>query len=187
MTAAELFRRLAPLVGPALEAGFKRRDLCVFATRIAIDVGQYFGVEVEPVATRVMLYNRAFAAHVDRGEIDVKAYSPVDGSWSVGIGYGYTPGQSKDGKWNGHLIAVAGGMFGDFSLWQAERPQYSIIVGPGVIGPYSGKEMWSAENSEGTRVEYQRVEDLGYRAGPDWRFADRRRRIVGAIIRELKK
>lgn len=186
MTAAELFQQLVPRIGPAIETNLKRRDLCVFGVRVAMEVARYFGIEVQPVACQVAIYNRAFAMHIDEGDYDLRKWISVDGSYSIGIGFGHPPVGSTVGRWNGHLIAVADRVFADFSIWQAERPQHGIIIGPGLMGPYSGAKQWTARNMAGVRIEYSRMEDEAYRRSPDWRSLNRRMKIAGALIRELK-
>lgn len=191
MTAAELFERLSPLVAPALEDIYDRRDLCILATRCVLDVCEYFGVAASPLAVRAILYNAAFAARIERGEAeavtnaDVCRWAKEDGSWSVGIGFGPV----RPAKWNGHLVAAADGVFGDFSIGAAERVAHGIVTGPALIGPLPAAGPWSATNDEGTTVEYTRIEDAAretFRAAPDWRDRRRRTRIVGALIRYLK-
>lgn len=189
MMAQELFEGLAPLLAPALEAEFRRRDLCILATRIALDVAAYFGVRAEPVSTRAVVYNAAFAAHIERGfeDVDIARWKPLDGSYSVGVGFGLPNGGVPiPGRWNGHLITVAGGWFGDFSIGQAERPRYDILTGPAIVAPFPQADAWRGELSSGAVVEYQVTRDLSYRRGPDWTDKARRRPIVGAMIRRLK-
>jgi len=72
VTAEDLFTRLTPLVMPAIEYGFRRRDLCVLAAHAVIDVAEYFGIMAQPLPVKTVLLNAAFAAHVKRGEIDVR-------------------------------------------------------------------------------------------------------------------
>lgn len=185
MTAEELFHKLAPLLGPRIERDWHRRDLCVLATRIAMDVGAYFGIPVEPLVVRVIVINRQFARHVERGELSVREYQH-DGSYSVGCGFNKRE-KLAPGMWNGHMVAQADGWFGDFSISQAERPEKGIITGPAVVGPLIGAACWHCENEHGTMIEYSLHPDpMDYRRGPDWRKEDRRRRIVGDLIREVR-
>jgi hypothetical protein len=89
---------MAPLVAPLVEQAFERRDLCILATRVAIETAAYFGVEASPLAVRVILYNDAFAQHVANNFAGVNRDRPGtwgDNSWRVGFGYGkpYEPGK----------------------------------------------------------------------------------------------
>ena len=64
MTAPELFEALAPLVAPACEEEFVRRDPCVFATRVAVEVAHCYGIEeAGPLPVKVP-YNAPFAHHL---------------------------------------------------------------------------------------------------------------------------
>lgn len=179
-----LFERLGPRVAPALEDVFGKRDVCILATRVVIDVAAYFGIKVLPLPVQAVVYNAAFAAHVDEGDIDVRKWGPIDGSWSVGLGFGEG---DEYGKWNGHLVAVSGAYFGDFSIRQAERGEQGIVLGTAVSGPLPlAADTWTYENVEGTRVEYRRILNGGYRNAPDWKEPSRRKRIVGDLIRKVR-
>lgn len=187
-TALVLFRKLGPLIAPSLEQAFGRRDLCIVATRIAIEVAAYYGVAAQPMAVRTVLYNKAFAAHVANNFADVEDKSRPsswgDDSWSVGIGCGKAP---EPGRWDGHLIAVTDDIFADFSIQQAERLEHGIYTGPALVGPLRDAEKcWKAVHEPtGTVIEYSRIEDKSWRAAPDWRDRRRRRFIVAALIREV--
>jgi hypothetical protein len=185
MTALELFTHLAPLVAPALEEKFHRRDLCVLATRVVIDVAAYFGVVVEPLPCRAMIYNKQWRAHMNSDEeIDVKKWEKLDGSWCVGIGMADRP--VPYGKWAGHLIATAEGIFGDFAVNQAERPQYKLFTGTAILGPMSPAREWWLENDFETIIAYKRIADDRYLSSPDWKDEQRRHRIVGQLIRTVR-
>jgi hypothetical protein len=183
MMPLELFARLRPLIQPRIEQTFNRRDLCVLTTRIVMDVASYFGIEVIPCAVRAIVINRHFAAHVAEGDIDIEKYLH-DGSWSVGCGF---PTETQlPGKWNAHMIAVAGDYMGDFSIQQAERPERDILTGPAVTGPFQPPH-WKLENEHGVIIEYSlhpNPED--YRRAPDWVDKKRRHRIVGDLIRAVR-
>lgn len=189
MTAREIFEHLAPILAPVVGQAFGgRRDLCVLATRVAIETAAYFGVEAKPLPVKVIIYNDSFARHVADDFAGVDRRRPDtwgDNSWSVGIGCGSPYGP---GKWDGHLIAVADGCFGDFSIQQAERTKYSICTGPAVVGPYDGQAKWMAiEKTSGTVVEYfSGIADDTWRNAPDWKDAVRRRPLVGKLIRALR-
>jgi hypothetical protein len=115
-----------------------------------------------------------------RDEI-LKRWAPVDGSYSLGFGFGARPG-----RWNGHLIAVAGDSFGDFSIQQAERLEHQIVTGPALVGAYPGWQKWRAVNEHGTVFEYQCSNDGNYRHAPDWKDEKRRHPIVGRLIRKVR-
>jgi hypothetical protein len=185
----ELFEQMAPLLAPGLENIFQRRDLCILATRVAIETAAYFGVQASPLPVKVMAYNRPFARHVaERFKgVDLSHVAGWgDGSYSVGIGCGAPP---RVNGWDGHLIAIADGWFGDFAIQQAERLQHNIVTGPALIGPYSGQDVWEAVcETTGTVIAYHRLPDDGhYRKAPDWKDPVRRRKAVGPLIRRLRQ
>lgn len=187
MTHKELFYALAPLVMPCLEKEFHRRDLCIAATRLAIHVGQYFGVEVRAQACRVMLANRQFAKHLEEAfakgiplaQVDVKAYAAIDGSHSVGIGW-----PNPNHKWPLHLVAAGGGLIGDFAISQAERPELGIVTGSAIVAPIA-KSFTCIEATSGTQVWYHMIADDGYKKAPDWKHS-RTSRLAGPIIRQIR-
>jgi hypothetical protein len=189
MTALELFQSLAPILAPTLEREFERRDLCILSTRIAIDIADYFGIKAQPVPVRVVIYNKQFAAHVLRGELNVADFTS-DGSWSVGVGFGHPAGGKggvRGNKWDGHLITVADGAFGDFSIQNAERPEKNIITGPACVGAHRASAFrWRGWNEHGTVIEYERTAETIWQNSPDWKDPQRRRRIVGELIRHVK-
>jgi hypothetical protein len=190
MTPVELFTRLADAKLPELvEAEFRRRDLCIFSTRLVMQVAEYFGVTVEPMPVRAVAYNAAFAKHVADGTCDTgKPSEWGDGSWSVGIGYGYPPGHSNANGWNGHLVAAGGGHYADFAISQAERPERDLVFGGSLIAVLPAVMAWSVELNSGCVVEYERIDDCAFLNAPDWLDPkQRRRRLAGQLIRELKR
>ena len=189
MTGSELFERLADAGLPALlRDRFENPNVCIVTTRIVLDVAEYFGVAVEPITVRAVAYNAAFAKHVDEGFTegrDPKAWN--DGSWSVGVGYGYAEGQSRANGWDGHLIAYADGHVADFSVGQLERPAHDLIIGSHMIAEVSNlTEAWAVHLSSGSVVEYERIDSREYIYAKDWRD-NRRRRLSAALIRTLKR
>lgn len=207
MTALELFQRLAPLVAPALYAGFEKLNLCVLATRTVMDVAAYFDIAAEPWPVRAILTNEIFERHVEGGDwmaVDVKHWAGIDGSHSVGLGFPreraamrsfdataeYPDGGLKariQSGWAGHLIVRSGDCFGDFAVKQGERRDKGIVTGSAVIGPIGDGVCWCARHDCGTTLRYWRIEDHSYRQAPDWKDEKRRRKIVGALIRVVRQ
>lgn len=187
MTAAKLFDRLAPLVAPMIEREWGRRDLCILATRITLDVAAYFDVAAQAKPVKAVAYNAAFASHVEHSwaevGFDAKELEKLDGSWAVGIGLSLS---AEPGRFNGHLIAVADGEFADFAINQAERPKRGIVTGTAILGPYAPPSWRCIHAPTGTVVEYHRFDDESWRRAPDWRDRARRKRIVGSLIREVR-
>lgn len=194
MTALQLFEALHDRIPEAIEAEYGANTNCILATRVAIEVATHFRIEVRPMAVRAMLFNAPFVKHVQEGDPDVRKWEPIDGSYSVGIGYGYQPGQSSYKRWDGHLIAVADGCFGDFSIQQAERPLLGLITGRAIVGPLrydprlgSPWDKWFlVDPVHGTAIHYERKDDESYRLAADWRDEARRRKLAGPLIRALR-
>lgn len=184
MTPLDLFDALSERIPAVIEAEYHRHNNCILATRLAVEVGSYFGVHVWPMAVRVFLMNAQFAVHVKEGDLDVKKWEPADGSYSVGIGYG---SPARENGWDGHLIAAAAGCFGDFAIRQAERLERGIHTGAALYGPRpDDQRVWTAVNEHnGTVVWYERTNDGRYRLAPDWKDEKRRRKLSAPLIREL--
>ena len=184
MNPEALFARLAELIPKEIDRVFPGYQGCILATRVAVEIGEHFGVPVLPYPTQMIVYNAQYAARIERGDpADIQRWFAEDGSHSVGVGFG----QQQPGGWNGHLIALAPGIFGDFAIGQVERPALGIITGAALVGPWSGAITWKAVNQTGTTVEYKRLASfLDYRSAPDWTDEKRRKKICGPIIRALK-
>jgi hypothetical protein len=186
--AFSLFRRMVPLLPAAVESKYPGLHTCIFATRVAIEVAAYFGIEARAVAVQVLLVNAAFAKHIAEDDADCRKWAGIDGSHSVGIGFGYLKGQPVDNTWNGHLIAVADGCFGDFSIQQAERPDKGIATGPGVVSLMpQDTDTWTIAGDNGVELHYHRIFDSAYLRSPDWRIAARRRPVCARLIRILRE
>jgi hypothetical protein len=187
MTALNLFTAAADLIPAAIDGEFGKRDACILATRLAIEVAAAFGIGAQPLSVRVALLNGAFAKHVKDGDADVRKWASIDGSHSVGIGFGFKPGQDTTNRWNGHLIAAADGVFGDFAIRQAERPEKGILTGSAIVGPWREPRWTVIDPESGTTLYYERIKNILYRFSPDWRDEMRRRKLAGPIIRKLRR
>jgi hypothetical protein len=181
---------LAPILMPHLERECNRRDLCIAATKVAICVGAYFGVEVRAQPCRVMVVNRQFAARlaeasakgISWAEVNIKAFAALDGSHSVGIGF---PGpQNRDHKWPFHLIAAGGGWIADFSIQQAERLERGIKTGTALVAKLA-PHVSCVEKETGSEVYYWMLNDMGYKRAPDWKHS-RTSRLAGPLIRAIR-
>jgi hypothetical protein len=187
LTHEGLFLCLADILPEYLDREFSgRRDLCILATRIAVYVGEYYGLEVRPQACRVLLANEQAAAHFDEAEkagltwrdVDIRELFKVDGSHTVGIGF-----ETPTAKWAGHLIATGGGYFADFTIGQGERLNKGIVTGRWIAGKLAPYVM--ARNAEGTQARYWMFDDKGYRQAPDWKDY-RTSRHAGSVIRRVR-
>lgn len=191
MTAETLFYAIGHHIRPLLDEEFRRRDLCILSTRIAIDVAEYFGIAAAPLTTRAIVANKQWTENAERGYFKNGGAirGLTDGSWAVGIGWNQ-PGETEQHRWNGHLVAFAHEWFGDFSISAAERPAYEIFTGAAIIGRVSITDKvkaWTASTDNGVSVMYERITNEGYRQSPDWKDEKRRRPIVAQLIREIKR
>jgi hypothetical protein len=197
LTTEELFTRLAPHVGPLLHERFDNRSLCILATRTVIDVAAYFGLLVHARPVQALVCNRIYVERVgaadDLRDVDWNALF-ASGGHSVGIGFGLIEGRlftdvemAVMGKWNGHLVAFADGVMGDFTIRQAQRQDKGIVVGDAMVGPWrDGAEEVSFQNCTGTSIWYRDHANTFYRQGPDWRDPQRRKPLVAELIRRVR-
>src|SRR5277367_1848562 len=184
ITANDLFTALAGKIVPAIHARFENYNACcILATRISIEVGKYFGVDVKPLAVQTIVCNKQFTTHIESGErLDPEKWA-FDGSHSVGIGFG----EPRKNSWMGHLISVSGDLFADFTVQQAERPEKGIITGHTIIGPWNPKwEEWR-EVRGGTTLEYSVLDNRVYLNAPDWKNKQLVWEIAGKLIRGVSK
>ena len=195
MTAEKLFTSLVPLIAPAIRTKWGKYNGCILATRVAVEVAAYFGIIARPLAVRAMVVNSEFVVGVERGETTAEEMA-THGGYGVGVGFGYDPATGRIGldsahmakrhnAWTGHLIVTAEGIFADFSIQQAERPQHGIITGPGIIGHLPEKQQWSVELEGGAVAQYWRIPDKTYRTAPDWKRSANRAQIVAKLICHL--
>ena len=187
MTTRQVLEAIAPILQPVLYQRFHRRDLCILSTRVALDVCEHFGVEAREQPVKCMVYNRQFDARVQSGPgaFDEDNWM-ADGSYSVGVGFGFNPRTDPEYKWNGHLIVIGPDCFGDFSIQQAERPEHDILIGTAVVSDYTGVNHWRVANADDTTIEYWLTANNYYTGSPDWRDETRRRRLVGTLIRQVR-
>jgi len=184
-TARNVFDAMAPYIGPFIEYEYGQRDLCILATKVAIEVAAYFGVKATPVPVQTLVYNAAFARHAADGFQGVDRSNVAswgDDSWSIGVGFG-SPRRALG--WDGHLLCVADGWFADFSIRQMERLEHDIVMPPALVGPYQPPS-WKAERRDGSvTVEYRLLQNEDWRNAPDWREPKRRRKLAAKVIRVL--
>ena len=166
--------------------GEYRQDSCIAATRVTIEVCRYFGIAARPEPVRVSAWtpaawaNREALAGVPLGQW------PPD-AWAVGI----TGGEHKPGRWNGHLVAVAGEWLLDASLDQLSRPARGLTLRAAAFTLPDGWDrtepdtMHIAESS-GAVILYAPLGDDAWRRSPNWANGGQGiRRVAGAAIRAL--
>jgi hypothetical protein len=122
-------RAFAEVAPPILAANF-RPDCCLNATRVVLLTMETFGVKAVPLSVRALAMNaryveriREHGAFPDRQMLD--RWVEEDGAWAVGID---TDSATEEGKWNGHLVAIAQGWMIDAAAGQFARPDRSMNV-----------------------------------------------------------
>jgi len=175
---------------------------CIAATRIVIDVLDYFGVEASPLAAQVYLYNGPMLDRLDRDGLpatqeEAQSWLKEDPAlWSVGLGVG--DGCSPE-RWPGHLVAVArfhGELWLiDGSLGQGCRPHRGIHAPAVFIAPVEesflqGDSRAWEKSGDGwrTRVEYwPQPERRDWISSPNWKRDNTPcRKEAGRIIRAIQ-
>lgn len=147
------------------------RDSCVATARATVDALKQAGVDVFPLSVRVYIVNEPVQQFsLEHGyfpEVGTDDYPP-DG---YGIGLGVTP--STPDAWAGHVVVVAERKWLlDFSIDQANRPDYGIVLDP-LVAPVTerwirGKEMMLLHRGP-AYLYYQTLPgDKGFKASPNW-------------------
>jgi hypothetical protein len=168
-----------------------RRDSCIASARVAIGVCRYWGIPARPLAVRVAAYTRI--AWDQRDVLDgLPAELWPEGAWAVGI----AGGRHRQGRWNGHLVALAevppGTWLLDPSLDQLARPGRGLAVAAAAFALPQGwdgdpafEHAWEAPDG-GPVIIYGPLDDDGWRDSPNWAKQDQIiRRVTGAAIRAL--
>jgi hypothetical protein len=68
MTLRRPFEHLASLIPAELELKHRSVGCCILAKGIAIEVADYFAIPAAPLAVRMVIYNRAFAKHLEEDD-----------------------------------------------------------------------------------------------------------------------
>ena len=108
---------------PHIAAAARFPNHCILATKIGLEVLNYFEIEATPLPVIIWLYNQAYADCADAGMKDANEFVS-HGAFSVGIN------KSNPGKeWNGHLlIDLHNGDLLDLNFGQFSRPSKQIVV-----------------------------------------------------------
>jgi hypothetical protein len=148
-------------------------DCCILATKIALEVLEYYKVPAKPLTVRAKINNEAMEQRIvkegrlPKDTAEITAWGKEDGSYNIGLGYG----ESKE-KWAGHLVVVAEGKLLDLTLGQVYRPEWKIRLEP-ILVPVTKRFLEGNEtlvlHSEGCKVEYKAFpDDQSYTKVPDW-------------------
>jgi hypothetical protein len=163
-------------IWPKYAEGLKPNH-CILATRVAIEVGRYFGVTYEPMAVSIAVFNEAGWKLFQEG-VESKDW-PAD-AWSVG-----TPSDDTltNGVWNGHLMISGSGVIADLNADQMSRPARNIVVPNWVALRPTEPPPW-AHREDGTYIMLKPVPASHYRQARDWRT--NYKLMTGDVIRQIK-
>jgi hypothetical protein len=174
-----------------------RVDSCIVSTLVGIEALRYFGIPAVPQSVKVRAFNRAMADHIIKGEVDDERtcayWTPIDGSWGVGVGYGNGP-LDRPG-WDGHLVIrcdkFQAPVMIDLSIDQVNRPQHNIITKPFCALLPKG---WPTPPDDMALIEFEQAvlhytvhTNESYQDSEDWKLVDRARPVIGRVIRKLKE
>jgi hypothetical protein len=202
-TPDDIVHALAEHARPIIRQDY-RADSCIVSTLIGIEALRYFGIPAVAQSVRVRAFNRMMAAHVVAGEIDTdrpcEYWTPIDGSWGVGIGFGvYDANGQRTGDpqrhgWDGHLVIrcdkFQAPVMIDLSIDQVSRPQHDLIAEPfcGLLpsGWPTPPDNMAVFEFEHAVLAYDVHADESYLDSPDWRLAKRARPTTGRVIKKLQ-
>jgi hypothetical protein len=171
MTVTAFLERLCEEVPAAMTAHGLARRTCIAHTRVAPIVARQAGYRAEPLACQLVVLNgKAFARATELGrELTADEYQDGDGMWSLGIGYGQSPGTKG---YDAHVVTIVERKYVlDLTLDQATRPQHDIHLRPGWFpmpdGFMAGDSAPGVVN--GSFVRYTAMpEDRKFLTVPDW-------------------
>lgn len=165
---------------------------CIASTRIAIDVLAEFGIAADALPVHAYIFNAPLWKRLEAGECpearEIERLYEVDGSWSIGLGFG---GDMGENKWPGHLVALVRRpqVIVDLSLDQASRPERQIHLAP-IVAPADQSFLAGAGQLVGsvndTVIAYETIEEHGYLGSPDWKERERHRRVVPEIVERIR-
>lgn len=190
---------------PVLQREFKP-DVCILGTRMAIECLDAFGVRARPQPVGMMVFN-AEARALAEGGMPVEELQEVmrripkeqpGGPWVIGVDPNDDP---RDGRFNGHLVAIAGSVLVDLTLPQVNRPHKGIKLDPTAItlGPLWDEEGHDGDiTDDGVMVIWEKADhNLNWQLAPDWTWpalgTDGRprralnRALTGEIIRAMRR
>jgi hypothetical protein len=113
-----------------------RIDCCIGATKIAVDVCRYFGIEAMGLAVRAQIYNSEFIKLLDERGSQPQSMEEAK-EWKRKGAHCCSIGDQDieplaEGMWPGHLVMIASSKHGthlvDLTIDQANRPKKNIEV-----------------------------------------------------------
>jgi hypothetical protein len=167
------------LVWPEVSANRVKTNSCILATRIGLEVGQYFGFSWRALPVDLAAFN-------DTGFAAFEAGIPVAdwpaGAWSVGSA---CENRLGDDGWSGHLIVQANRWLLDLSASQYARPHKDINIQPWLMEINDAESPWLAGQDGLHMVLKPRPDITIYRKARDWRL--NYRSLAAETIRALKQ
>lgn len=148
---------------PMLESGFGL-DSCIAATRIAIDVMEYFDIKAEPMPLAIFLMNGEALALAEGGatlediKVETHKYTVAQpgGPWTIGLGAAAAAGQERPGTWPGHLVAALPDMqlLVDLSCDQVSRPHKGMTMEP-MLWKVADDDWWAGREVRSKPMAYE--------------------------------
>ncbi len=180
---------------PVVFDRYFRKDRCINATRVLIDVMDHFKIKARPLSVFCAVHNKIlvdymkkYGHNMSEEQLD-EAYD--NGAWGVRI---ETEGTIKAGGWPGHLVAIVQDRWlVDSAAGQMSRPHKGINLPPIMVAPATrrfqkGSEGCTMHNSEGAVLFYNaRPDDESYAAGAGWQRHPVNRKVVAEIIEAMSQ
>jgi hypothetical protein len=154
---------------------------CILATKVAIEVGRYFGVNFEPMPVSIAAFNQVGWEQFSQG-IEVKDWPPE--AWSVGVHSADTWNQEGN-RWDGHLIISGSGVLADLNADQLSRPERGITIENWVALRPDTPPPWNHTQEDGTHLVLSSTQATLYRQAKDWKT--NYKPVTGEAIRILRK
>ena len=194
----DLIKKLLQEAPPLIKERYPETRVCVFASRVAIEVLHYFGIQAQPWSWRLVAMNAIAADAYAQGR-------RMSDTWDDG---GFALGQDGSGaildprgyRWDGHLTAMVprfcvvdgeeGALLVDLSLGDLNRPDKAIHTAPlGATVPQrliDERLRVHIPLPEGGIAMYEPLVSDVWRQAPDWRVQARWKPLVGELIRALR-
>ena len=148
---AQLLMSLWPKIAEPIIYQEFSPDCCLNATRVLIDVFAAFHIEVEPIATSVLVVNPKMYSFMRMSGGWPESNAQMDawveqGAWVIGVDGRGIPGRESEG-WPWHLVGLVHNKYLiDCSAKQMNRPERDIDIGNTVVLKVA--EDWRHGNSE---------------------------------------
>jgi hypothetical protein len=183
VTETKVIERLRAFAPAIIAAGTRVPNRCIAATAVGCGVLEAFEIEARPFPVLVEIANRAFVEARARGADDVTAIARG----------GHLMLISREpvlNGWCGHLMihVPTHGLLIDLDFQQFRRLEQDIAAAPAELFPWpAGTTSRAYTNLDGARMAIQATDDRTWEGSPDWSDLNRRRPMVTALIRAIRK